>query len=80
MLRTQIYLSEKAKEELSHLNRETGKGQSAIIREAIDQYLERHRSSRRQSALENAVGLWKDRRDLPDFGKLRGEWDRKGKT
>lgn len=80
MVRTQIYLSEKAKKELSQLGRETRKGQSEIIREAIDQYLERHRSSRRESALEDAAGLWKDRRDLPDFAKLRGEWDRRGKS
>ncbi len=32
----------------------------------------------REDLIRAAAGMWKDRRDLPDFDKLRAEWDRRG--
>jgi hypothetical protein len=26
--------------------------------------------------LQKTAGIWKDRTDLPDFDKIRSEWDR----
>jgi dihydrodipicolinate synthase/N-acetylneuraminate lyase len=53
---------------------ETGRKQSAVIREAIDQYLQRVGSPDRLSQLKAARGMWSDR----DIGleDLRGDFDR----
>jgi hypothetical protein len=53
-----------------------GKKQSELIREAVDELIARYSESRRQEILNKAAGIWKDRDDLPDFAKLRREWDR----
>lgn len=78
MIRTQIYLTEKERAGLAELARESGRKQSELIREAIDAFLERKRSSHRHAILERMAGMWRDRKDLPDFKKLRAEWDRFG--
>ncbi len=76
MVRTQIYLTETEREALVNLAQNTGKKQSELIREAIDQFIERSKSSYRETILKRTAGIWKDRNDLPDFGKMRAEWDR----
>jgi len=35
------------------------------------------KSSPREAVLRKAAGMWKKRRDLPDFAALREKWDRK---
>ena len=47
-----------------------------VIRTALDRFIERENTSSRIDMLRSGRGLWKDRRDLPDFGMLRGELDR----
>ena len=76
MIRTQIYLTEKERSELSSLSAESGKKQSELIREAIDHLIATLSKSRRQAILDRAAGMWKGRDDLPDIRKLREEWDR----
>ena len=76
MVRTQIYLTEHQRDELAAIAKSVGKKQSEIIREAIDQLIYQAGSSRRDLALRQAAGIWKDRKDLPDFKKIRAEWDR----
>ena len=76
MVRTQIYLTEHQRSELSAIATSRGKRQSEVIREAIDQLLERISRNRRQAVLREAAGIWKDRPDLPDFDELRAEWER----
>ena len=76
MVRTQIYLTEEERTGLDNLSRTTGKKQSELIREAVDQLLHLAKSSRRDGILQEAAGLWRDRRDLPDFSALRRSWDR----
>ena len=46
MLRTQIYLTEKERAALRELARRTGEKQSALIRRAIDDFIERFRPRR----------------------------------
>ena len=77
MVRTQVYLTEKELQGLLALAEVTGKKQSELIREAIDGFIEQYSQSRREAVLVRAAGMWKDRRDLPDFRALRREWDPK---
>ncbi len=76
MVRTQIYLTEEEKKKLQSLARRTGRKQSRLIREAIDQLLQDALPQNRRESMNQACGLWKDRDDLPDFYRLRAEWER----
>jgi Arc/MetJ-type ribon-helix-helix transcriptional regulator len=77
MVRTQIYLTERQREELAAIAKTAGKKQSEIIREAVDRLIEQEGRGKRESVLREAAGIWKDRKDLPDFRAIRAEWDRK---
>ena len=79
MVRTQIYLTEAERAGLEALTEMSGKKQSELIREAVDRLLEQTSTNRRRTVLDDAAGLWKNRKDLPDFRRVRSEWDR-GKT
>ena len=76
MVRTQIYLTERQREELAALAKSVGKKQSELIREAIDRLIDQASDTRRKSVLRQAAGIWKDRDDLPDFNAVRSQWDR----
>ncbi len=76
MVRTQVYLTEREREELAALSEATGKTQSELIRQAVDAFVEQSVAKRRDAVLRRAAGIWKDRDDLPDFTAVRVEWDR----
>jgi len=76
MVRTQIYLTERQRDELAAIAEASGKKQSELIREAVDQLIDQAGSGRRDVVLRDAAGLWKDRTDLPDFKAVRADWDR----
>ncbi len=76
MVRTQIYLTERQRDELAAIARAAGKKQSELIREAVDRLIDQAGSSRRETVLRVAAGIWKDRTDLPDFKAMRTEWNR----
>ncbi len=76
MVRTQIYLTERQRQELAAIAKTAGKKQSELIREAVDLLIDQSGRSRREAVLREAAGIWKDRTDLPDFKTLRAEWDR----
>jgi metal-responsive CopG/Arc/MetJ family transcriptional regulator len=76
MIRTQIYLTEEEMAALKSLSSQTGKKQSELIREAVDDFITKFSNSRREAILDKVAGIWKHRNDLPDFDKLRKEWDR----
>ena len=76
MVRTQIYLTERQRDELAAIARTAGKKQSELIREAVDRLIDQMGRSRREAVLREAAGIWKDRADLPDFKAMRAEWDR----
>ncbi len=76
MIRTQIYLTERQRSELTTISKILGKKQSELIREAVDRLIDQAGNSRREVILREAAGIWKDRTDLPDFKKIRTEWDR----
>lgn len=72
MFKTQIYLTKEEKEKLILLSQELGKHQSALIRDAIDQFIESNPVTKRKrhQTLRAAAGLWADRKDLPNFNDL----------
>ena len=76
MVRTQIYLTERQRDELAAIAKTSGKKQSELIREAIDRLIDSAGRSRRDAVLRRIAGIWKDRRDLPDFRAVRADWDR----
>lgn len=77
MVRTQIYLTEREREALASLAESTGKKQSELIREAVDRFLDESSAAQRRAAIRRMAGMWKGRKDLPDFKTLRREWDRR---
>ena len=61
MVRTQIYLTERQRDELAAIAKTAGKKQSELIREAVDRLIDQLGRSRREAVLRKAV---------------RAEWDR----
>lgn len=76
MERTQIYLTEEERRALKALGARLGRSQSALIRDAIDRYVDRYQEGNRLDLLRQARGLWADRMALPDFESVRREMDR----
>ena len=75
MVRTQIYLTERQRNELTAIAQTVGKKQSELIREAVDRFIDQSGDSRRKAGLRETAETWKDRKDLPDFKAIRAEWD-----
>lgn len=76
MVRTQIYLTKRQRDELAAIAATAGKKQSELIREAVDRFIEEQCLGKREAVLRQAAGIWKDRADLPDFRATRAAWDR----
>jgi predicted DNA-binding protein len=81
MTTTEINLTDSQANALHALARRTGKSEDDLLREAVDRFIgdvsETATShQKRLESLRQAKGMWKDRQDLPDFEKLRREWDR----
>lgn len=76
MVRTQIYLTKRQRDELAAIAKAAGKKKSELIREAVNRLIDQESCSRREEVLREAAGIWKDRSDLPDFKATRTEWDR----
>ena len=80
MIRTQIYLTESEKAQLETIALTRGVKQSELIREAVDQLIEKYTPSQRLARIKQARGLWKNRSDLPALRDLRSGWSRKAQT
>ena len=61
---------------LGALAKSTGKKQAELIREAVDRFIDSASGSRRDGVLGQAAGMWRDRKDPPDFDAVRSSWDR----
>ena len=80
MIRTQIYLTERQRNELAAIAKSFGKKQSERIREAVDSLIEQAGKSHREMVLRESAGIWKTRTDLPDFESIRSEWNQRVKN
>jgi len=78
MFRTQVYLTENEKNGLLLLAQELGLHQSALIREAIDLFIQTqsNKKKKKKNILDETAGLWADRNDLPNFREIRDEFNR----
>ncbi len=74
MIRTQIYLSEAQRRALQALGKKCERPMSALIREAIDAFLNEQTDS--TEALEASFGLWRDR-PADQARRLREEWEQR---
>ena len=80
MIRTQIYLTESEKNQLETIALTQGVKQSELIREAVDELIEKYTPSQRLTCIKQARGLWKNRNDLPALRDLRKGWGRRTRT
>ena len=77
MTQTQVTLPEKLDSLLASLAFEKGKKKEDIIVEAIEAFINKTLTPEQTLAKRRmALGIWKDRKDLPDFGALRRSMDR----
>lgn len=74
MTRTQIYLTSTEAQGIARVAAETGRKQSEVIREAIDQYLLRLGPQDRLSRLREARGIWSDHEI--SIESIRGDFER----
>ena len=73
MQRSQIYLSESHLSHLAVYARSRGTTQSALIREALDEYLVRHAPVDRRALRRQAFGAWAPNENAPTLAQLRSE-------
>jgi predicted transcriptional regulator len=71
--RTQIYLSNAQHAALAAMARHQGSSSSAVIRQAIDEYIEQHQGASKVSRRLAAAGQWAANKQTPDLRQLRSE-------
>lgn len=77
MVRTQIYLTEEEQVSLQTLAVASGRSQSEIIRQAVDEFVTKSTGDHRLQMIRKARGIWKNREDTPDIRALREGWRRR---
>lgn len=75
MAEIEVNLTEKEQRALREISLMTGKTEHELIHDAVENLIKRGLPSGK-SGMRKARGIWKDRDDLPDFGKVRRELDR----
>jgi hypothetical protein len=76
LIRKQVYLTEEQNSELNSIAKASGKKQSELIRIALNRFIDQESQTKKEMILRKTAGIWKDRKDLPDFHAIRREWDR----
>ncbi len=73
MQRTQIYLTDQEQNAIRQISIRSGISQSALIRKAIDQYIDQNLPGANADKRMSTFGLWQDHGNLPSLDELRGE-------
>ncbi len=73
MQRSQIYLTESHLGTLAAYARSRGTTHSALIREALDEYLARQAPLDQRAQRRQAFGAWAPNEEAPTLQQLRGE-------
>lgn len=73
MQRSQIYLKESHLDDLAGYARSRGTTQSALIREALDEYLARQAPLDKRALRREAFGAWAPNAEAPTTRQLRSE-------
>lgn len=72
---TKVYLSEEPRETLRDLAEARGTSQSALIREALDDFLSSQ--NQEEDPLDESFGIWEDRENIhAEFRQIRESMDR----
>lgn len=75
MVPTHVYLPEETKDALRDLAEARGTSQSALIREALDDFLSSQ--NQEEDPLDESFGIWKDRENVhKEFREIRESMDR----
>ena len=78
MLRTQVYLTEAQDQGLKRLAKTTGRSQSRLIRDAIDQLIESQPKDDWKASLLAAAGAWKDNDEAEEIIRSgREQWEQR---
>lgn len=75
MAEIEVNLTENEQRALQEIALRTGKTEGELIHDAVDKLIKQGLPSGNSGMLQ-ARGIWKDRTDLPDFEKLRREFNR----
>ncbi len=75
MAEIEISLTEKEQSALRKIALDTGKTEHELIHDAVDKLIKQG-AAPSHSGMLKARGIWKDRKDLPDFKQIRKELDR----
>jgi Ribbon-helix-helix protein, copG family len=73
MQRTQIYLTDDEQTAIRQISVRSGMSQSALIRKAIDQFIDQQTTGTNINKRMDVFGLWQDHSQLPDLDTLRRE-------
>ena len=73
MQRAQIYLTESHIGHIASVARARGTSQSALIREALDEYLARQAPVDKSALRSQAFASWSDNTEAPTLAELRSE-------
>lgn len=76
MTTAKVTLTKSETQAIQSISQSKGKTQEEILHDAVEQFLARHTAENRLANLRQARGLWRERRDSPDYAKLRDEWNR----
>jgi len=75
MSEIELNLTESEQRALREISLRTGKTEDELIHDAVNKLINQDMPYD-NSGMLRARGLWKDRDDLPDFERIRREWDR----
>jgi Ribbon-helix-helix protein, copG family len=73
MQRTQIYLTDDEQTAIRQISVRSGLSQSALIRKAIDQFIDQQTTGTNINKRMDVFGLWQDNDNLPNLDTLRRE-------